>query len=498
MTAVPAQKKAARAIPVAALRVQVEGFLARCRQPALLEPGETPLPLQPEHYALTSRPNGLLLEAWDDLRILARRITALHEQRPSRLTLCVEKFGGRTGFVTLLDLDRPQAAATLQRSTREVLREQMRVWLARQFAGWRVAELTTGPDLEHTLSPSCPRAFLIGGDARWAALAAPPQHAGTALTNGLIWLDYLRRREAPQPVRGLVLFLPCGHETNTLLRLRHLRVEARLFRYDQTGFEAPIDPDDHGNLFTKLDPWQESLPDPAERQIHRLALEPDVDVVPLGPGVRSLRVRGLEFARYAGGALHPDLPVEDLAAEARRIARFRNADPPLPHHPLRTRNPEAWLESILRRNVTVLDAALLPSPVYGQVPALAGVDRGVLDLLAIDHTGRLAVIEVKATEDQHLPLQALDYWIRVAHHAALGEFTANGYFPGLPVLARTPRLLLAAPALNFHPTTETVISFFGSHIPVERIGLGVEWQKAPQVVLRARGAERPEWDLTDF
>lgn len=494
----PPNKRAARTIPVAALREQVESFLATCRQPALLEPGETPLPLAPDHYALTSRTNGLILEAWDDTRTLTRRITATHERRPSRLTLAIEKFGGRPGFITLLDLNRPQAAATLQRSTREVLREHLRRWLARQFAGWRIVELTTGADLEHTLSPSCPRAFVVNGESRWAAIAAPPQHADTALTNGLIWLDYLRRREAPKPVHGLILFLPCGQETNTLLRLRHLRVDTRLFRYDESGFEAPIDQEDHGNLLTKLDPWQDSLPDSAEQQLRRLALEPDVEIIPLGTGLRSLRVRGLEFARYAAGALHPNQPVENLAAEARRIAQFRNPDAPVPHHPLLTRNPEAWLESILRRNITLLDAKFLPAPVYGQVPALAGIDRGVLDLLAIEHTGRLAVIEIKASEDQHLPLQALDYWIRVAHHAALGEFTVNGYFPGLPVLARPPRLLLAAPAMNFHPTTETILAFFGAHIQVERIGLGVEWQRSLKVVLRARGAERPEWDLTDF
>jgi hypothetical protein len=48
-----------------------------------------------------------------------------------------------------------------------------------------------------------------------------------------------------------------------------------------------------------------------------------------------------------------------------------------------------------------------------QVPALSSGDRGLLDLLTIDRNGRLAVVELKADEDLHLPMQALDYWIRV-------------------------------------------------------------------------------------
>jgi hypothetical protein len=47
------------------------------------------------------------------------------------------------------------------------------------------------------------------------------------------------------------------------------------------------------------------------------------------------------------------------------------------------------------------------------VPALSVGDRGLLDLLTLDRNGRLTVIELKADEDLHLPLQALDYWIRV-------------------------------------------------------------------------------------
>lgn len=503
MGPVPSPRKAARPTPVPALREQVERFLAGCRQPVLIEPGEAPFSLSPETFRLTDRPDCLLIETWDEARNLARRIVAVEDSRPARLTLAISRFAGRKGTITLADSDRAQAAPTLLKGRREVLRELLRKWLARQFPLWRIAALTSGMDLEHTLSPAFPRALLVKGATRLAALAAPAAQADAALTFALIWLDYLQRRDR-QLVHRLVLFLPAGEQSNTLVRLPHLRLDASLFTYDEDGREESIDPSDRGNLDTRVEPWREPPPEPstdAERWLREASLLPHVERVTPLPGEVSLRVHGLEFARFANGELrygidrkqraHSLAPVEDLA---RSLARIRCTDAPEPNHDWLRRNPEAWLESRLRAHLPTLDAALLPEPVYGQVPAFSGHDRGLLDLLALRRDGRLTVIEVKATEDPHLPLQALDYWLRVAHHAARGDFANAGYFRGLPILNQPPRLLLVAPALHFHPTTETILGFFSPSIEVERIGLGVEWQWTPRVVVRVAGAKRPEWN----
>ena len=63
-------------------------------------------------------------------------------------------------------------------------------------------------------------------------------------------------------------------------------------------------------------------------------------------------------------------------------------------------------------------------------PGAPANDRDLIDLLAAERGGRLAVLELKASEDIHLPLQALDYWMRVDWHVRRDEFTARGYFPG--------------------------------------------------------------------
>jgi hypothetical protein len=101
------------------------------------------------------------------------------------------------------------------------------------------------------------------------------------------------------------------------------------------------------------------------------------------------------------------------------------------------------------------------------------------------------VIELKAAADLHLPLQALDYWIRVKWHLDRGEFPAHGYFPGMMLRPSPPRLLLVSPSLEFHSTTETILSYFSKEIEVERIGLGADWRKGLKVMFRLSGAQGP-------
>lgn len=491
--------------PPATLRGEIERFLASCRRPALMEPGLAPLALEQGSYALTVQGPALVLEAWDATRTFVRRLLRVEQKRGGRMRLAAERFGRGAAEVTLFDLEDARAVSALRRNRRESLAERFALMLARQLPEWRVEQITCGADLEHTLSPAYPRALLRHQRQRLAALCAAARRGDHALTFGLLWLAYLRRRSAPDPVHGLALFLPRGEEAATCLRLAHLdheRAAVQVFVYDSAQ-EERMQWEDTGNLFTKLEPWHPAAAAghcDAAAWARRLALEPGVEAVEIGGGALSLRVGGLEFARLAARQLwigidrkRPTCDPNDALDLARRLAAIRlDPDAPKDHDWVR-RQPEARLESLVRAHLPALDAALRPAPVYGQVCAIAGRDRGMVDLLAMDRRGRLAVIELKTSEDPHLPLQALDYWIRVKHHAAAGEFGPAGFFPGQPVSPEPPRLYLVAPALCFHPTTETLLEFFPSSIQVERIGLGVEWQRSFRVVLRAGGAGRPEW-----
>ena len=173
---------------------------------------------------------------------------------------------------------------------------------------------------------------------------------------------------------------------------------------------------------------------------------------------------GLLFGLHKNRIASPS-SANEIGRLASELARLRSPDAVDRLNPLYLRNPEAWLESQVRSQIEQIDAGLLPTPIYGQVPAFAAVDRGVLDLLAVDRSGRLTVLELKASEDIHLPLQALDYWMRVKWHVSRGEFSAKGYFPGRELSNEPPRLLLVSPALDFHPSNERVLRFFSPGIP---------------------------------
>jgi hypothetical protein len=111
-------------------------------------------------------------------------------------------------------------------------------------------------------------------------------------------------------------------------------------------------------------------------------------------------------------------------------------------HTLNRAQAERWLEAIVRSDVSRLDAALDSRFVYTQVFAASGNEHGILDVLTITRDGRLAIIELKATEHIHLPIQAADYWLRVRRQLELGEFRRYGYFQGVEIQQVPPLVYL--------------------------------------------------------
>jgi hypothetical protein len=130
-----------------------------------------------------------------------------------------------------------------------------------------------------------------------------------------------------------------------------------------------------------------------------------------------------------------------------------------------------------------VDAALDPRFVYAQVFANAGGEHGILDLLTVTRSGRLAIIELKASEHIHLPLQAADYWLRIRRHLH-SEIARYGYFPGVELQQASPLVYLVAPALRFHPTTDELLKYLSSDLEIVRVGLAESWRRGLRIVMR--------------
>jgi len=481
------------------IRKVVERFIAAAAEPAVLDRGEEPLRLIGGQWELAEWSGRLTLQAWNGERNLTRRILSVKEQRRDRLSLLTERFPKIQAELQIADLAVPNAREIERRMTRLAFRERFALMLARDFPQWSVAEVSAETNLEASLSPACVRAFLRRGQAGIAVMAAPPDSLDTAgvVPLGLIWLEYLRAREKRTGIGRLLIYTPEGRERDTAFRAAMIdpaRAEVRLYAYDRKLRAAEVDPADVGNVDSTL---------PVCRRLAAVAgAAPDpgiagVDRVWQSDGSVRYEVRGLEFARWSGERLMCGVgrksraTVADAAALAMELIRVRNADAEDRQHPLYARDPEGWLEALVRANPEAIDASLRNSPLYGQVPVFAGRDRGVVDLLGIDHDGRLAVIELKASADLYLPFQALDYWLRVRKHLMAGDFERLGYFAGISVLREPPRILLAAPALEFHSTSETLIGFLRPEVEMVRIGLSADWRKELKIALRLRGAERP-------
>lgn len=234
-----------------------------------------------------------------------------------------------------------------------------------------------------------------------------------------------------------------------------------------------------------------------------VALAPEeIDCVRARKG-ETLRYLGLPFARVrrvagrehlwfgVGGrarrALSDEACAEDFAKLLAELAAHRRADAPERRHALYRAAPEAWLEALLRRDVTRLDAGLRLAPLHAQFRASRASGLGAarpVDLLALRRDGRLVVVELKVSEDAALALQGADYWRRVRAHQLAGHIQSARLFGDAEVSDEPPLVYLAAPMLRFHRSFHTLARGVRPEIEMYRLDLNEDWRSGVRVVRR--------------
>jgi hypothetical protein len=513
----------------------IEEYLTDHSAAAVLEDGRVLFDMRTARYAVSEQHGRCLLQLWSEERNLVRTVVEIAE-RAQCLRLMTRRMGATKPqaleLVPASDRRTPTAREAVRRNYQRLLERA----LTRRFIGAKVDGLRSAMDLEHSFGPAYVRGKLLRGTAADAVIGVSEAESGAMvdgiLTLGILWLDHCRQKtDGRRHFGGLKVIVPVGAWRTTAERmawLNHAAAEFELYTLDERSEELEaVDFRDTGNLESRLthafsaDAAMERC---AAGVARVMALVPEtarerVEIRATSAGEVGLHLHGLEFARVRHGfAAHSFAQVDEvtfgagahetpLTEESEELCRallerlFRSRRPDGVHtDPLYRMQPERWLEARLRAGVAEVLPGLRGDLLYTQVPALSTGDRGMLDLLTLDRNGRLAVIELKADEDLHLPLQALDYWIRVRALNAdrkpgsgggrlLSAFERQGYFAGAEVSVLPPRLLLVGPALRIHPANETVLRYFSPQVEWELLAVSEHWRRELKVVFRKRSGE---------
>jgi hypothetical protein len=94
----------------------------------------------------------------------------------------------------------------------------------------------------------------------------------------------------------------------------------------------------------------------------------------------------------------------------------------------------------------------------------------------------LAILELKAAEPIHLPLQAANYWLRIRRHLQQGDFPRYGYFTGIELQPAAPIVYFVAHFVAF--SSHALLCHLWSEIEVARVGLADSWGRGLRVVVR--------------
>ena len=501
------------AISAEFLTEMMEQFLAGAPHAVALEDGEVLFDFGTARYSISGE-GKCVLHIWSAERNTVRRV--LDAQNDGRsLRLQVLRFGQAQPKQMEICADRDRRAGAAKRTARRAYQAMLERVLRREYPGFKSEHFSSSPDLEHSFSPIYTRGLLRAGQSAFAVLGVNAEEAQTAvdatLTFGILWMDYQRQHLAGRAhVEGLKLFLPPGQSEVVRQRAANLNADAakwQIYELDERSeICEPLDSADCGNIITRL---THAVDVPAARQrfaasIARIrTLAPAAEITLQTASEIVFRLYGLEFARACltpmpGSfrnseailfGIGPEEYVLDETSEAlfgelvKRITQQRQ--PSGSHTNLFFRlAPERWLESLITRDVRAIDERLDGRFVYSQVPAFTACDRAMLDVLTCTLEGRLAVLELKADEDIHLPLQGLDYWARVRWHQQHGEFARNGYFAGRELSSAPPLLYLVAPALRVHPTTDVLLRYLSPRIEWTLVQVDEHWREGVRVVHR--------------
>jgi hypothetical protein len=456
----------------------------------------------------------LLFSCWTEKGSRSWRVLGWDWNGQMLLLQASRKMGAERQLIELVPRASAQAVAVTIRAARELRCEKLAHVSCALQPETRIERCTLSPGTRRG-QPGCYARIVLRRKQTRIAVCGPvvPSHPATVdafLSAALLWFRRTADRVKPPYIEQLWLVVAKELLKPLLYRVallrEALRNRIRVFTVDdELALMQPAECLERRELWRKkvaqFPPVPAAVISAQTAEIVAFAPEA-IDVVHARHG-ETLRYFGLPFARVrsllgeeriwfgldaARRRLLDDATRRDWENLLHDLREYRSA-PAIDHaHAFYRSAAEAWLESLLRRDITKLDPGLIVAPLHAQFRTARGGKLGIrpVDLLALRQDGRLVVIELKVYEDREHVLQGADYWRRVEAHRRRGHIARAKLFGELQIKDEPPLVYLVAPTLRVHPSFATLARCIAPDIEIYRFDVNEDWRSGVRVMRRIR------------
>ena len=482
-----------------------------------VQDGGAPLALANSEFDFSIAHRRLIFSSWTETGSRAWRITAWEWTGEKLLLEASRRMGADVATLELVPRASAKAIVASITAARQARCEKLAHVASESLSGAKIERAILSPGMRRDQPGRYARIVLRRRHERLAATATVAQsdarNVDSLFSSALLWFNRVRQSPKRPFIEKLLMIVE--HQILEATRQRHvllrdeLRQRIELFEIDEEWQKLePVYPIARKHLWrrrlARFPPVTEA--ETTERAQEIIAYAPHaVDVVASRHG-QTLRYHGLPFARLrrvldrdrvwfgvegSRRRLLDEYYREDWKKLLLDLEEHRNANASDRRHWLYRAAGEAWLESILRRDISKLDPGLIVAPLHAQFRtshggAIRAGGARPIDLLALRHDGRLVVIELKVNEDREHVFQGVDYWRRVEAHRRRGHISAAKLFGEREISDESPLVYLVAPTLRFHRSFATLARTIAPDVEIYRFDINEDWRAGVRVVRRER------------
>jgi hypothetical protein len=456
----------------------------------------------------------LILSNWTEQGSRSWKIFAWEWTGEKLLLQASRRMGAERPLIELVPRAAASAIALTVKTARQARCEQLGKLACSLQAGAKLERAALSPGARRGQPGRYARILLRQKHQRIAVTgsvaASQPGEVDAFLSSALIWFNRTSEQARPPYIQELWLVVNSDLVKPTVQRIALLRESLReaiaVYEVDEQLAEMkPVEVPARDDLWKRRLARLPPVPASGSSEITQrlVALAPGaIDVVSARHG-ETLRYFGLPFARVRrllgserlwfgveGARRHllEEKTESELTNLLTDLLEHRSANASDHHHALYRNAAEGWLESLLRRDITRLDPGLIIAPLHAQFRTARGGVLGVrpVDLLALRHDGRLAVIELKVSEAREHVLQGADYWQRVEAHRRRGHIARANLFGERKISNEFPLVYLVAPTLRVHPSFNALARSIAPDIEIYRFDINEDWRAGVRVMRRLR------------